>query len=79
MIVTRAVTQASDSGAVDSGILCSEILLGVNVIRKIKGDDSRCLLTNVNHVRSPMVPVMAAKKLGLSAAVNFIHDIRKVF
>lgn len=78
LIVTRAVTQASNAGPLDSNILSSEILLGVNVIRRVEGDDNRCLMINVNHLRSPMVPMMIAKKLGLTAACGFIDDIRKL-
>jgi hypothetical protein len=37
---------------------------------------NRCLMINVNHMKSPMVPSMVAKTVGLSAAVNFIADIR---
>lgn len=37
---------------------------------------NRCLMINVNHLKSPMIPNMLAKKVGLSAAVNFLTDIR---
>jgi len=37
---------------------------------------NRCLLINVNHVKSSMVPNMLAKKVGLKAALSFILDIR---
>jgi hypothetical protein len=75
LVVSRAVTQANH-GVFDPNILLSEILMGVNVIRKVEGDDNRCLMINVNHIRSPMIPMMIAKKIGLSAAVNFINDLR---
>jgi hypothetical protein len=77
LLVSRAVTQASH-GVFDPNILLSEILMGVNVIRKVEGDENRCLMINVNHIRSPMIPMMIAKKIGLSAAVNFINDLRKL-
>jgi len=42
-----------------------------------KGDlANRCLMISVNHLKSPMVPNMLAKKVGLSAALNFMSDIR---
>ncbi|KAL3758800.1 hypothetical protein ACHAWU_008785, partial [Discostella pseudostelligera] len=42
-----------------------------------KGDlANRCLMINVNHMKSPLVPSMVAKTVGLSAAINFISDIR---
>jgi hypothetical protein len=56
--------------------LTSEILLGVNIIKRIEGDDNRCLMMCVNHIRSPMVPMMIAKRIGLQAAINFYHDLR---
>jgi hypothetical protein len=77
LIVTRAVHTPEDSSLPPSTALRSEILMGVNLLRKIQGsEDSRCLMINVNHLRSPMVPMMIAKKLGLSSAVNFLNDIR---
>lgn len=75
LLVSRAVTQA-DHGVFEPNILRSEILMGVNMIRKLQGDENRCLMINVNHIRAPMVPMMIAKKIGLSAAVNFINDLR---
>ena len=42
-----------------------------------KGDlSNRCLLITVNHIKSAMIPKMIAKRVGLSAAVNFVLDIR---
>lgn len=77
LIASRAVTQAKESGDVEDGtILSSEILMGVNVIRNIYGEENRALMINVNHIRSPMVPMFIAKKIGLSAAEGFIHDMR---
>ena len=37
---------------------------------------NRCLMINVHHMKSPMVPNMLAKKVGLSAASSFVMDIR---
>lgn len=39
---------------------------------------NRCLMICVNHLKSPMIPNMLAKKVGLSASVNFIADIRQL-
>jgi hypothetical protein len=37
---------------------------------------NRCLMINVVHVKSPIIPNMLAKKVSLSAAASFISDIR---
>lgn len=77
VIVTRAVAHADDAEvAEDPKIIHSEMLMGLNVIRAVEGEPDRCILINLNHLRSPMIPMMMAKRLGLSAAVNFINDIR---
>jgi hypothetical protein len=79
LIVSRAVTQASDAAStVGFDVLRSEILMGVNVIKNIKGCDERCLLINVNHIRTPMVPLFVGKRLGLAAAPGFFRDLRNV-
>jgi hypothetical protein len=77
LVVTRAVHHPEEEGL--SNVIKSEILMGVNLIRKIEGaEDSRCLMINVNHIRSPMIPMMIAKRIGVSAAVGFVNDIRAV-
>jgi hypothetical protein len=77
-LVSRAVTSsASDAAARLAGTLQSEILLSVNIIKRIQNNPQQCLLVTVNHIRSPMVPMMIAKRIGLTAAVNFIQDVRK--
>lgn len=77
VIVSRAISLADDVDApVDPKILYSEMLMGLNIIRAIEGEPGRCVLINLNHLRSPMIPVMLAKRLALGAAVNFINDIR---
>jgi hypothetical protein len=91
-IVTRAVTPPEENAALDNNdnascnsssntnslanALQSEILLGVNIIKRIEGDENRCLMMCVNHIRSPMVPMMIAKRIGLQAAQYFYHDLR---
>lgn len=37
---------------------------------------NRCLMINVVHVKSPIIPNILAKKVSLSAAASFITDIR---
>ena len=76
LIVTRAVHYPGEDEK-SGNILKSEILMGVNLIRKVEGaEDSKCLMINVNHIRSPMVPIAVAKRIGVSAAIGFINDIR---
>ena len=74
MIVTRAVHHPNEQ--VGGNSIHSEILIGVNLIRKIQGSENQCLMINVNHIRSPMVPMMIAKRIGVTAAVGFINDVR---
>jgi hypothetical protein len=78
LIVTRAIHQpGEDDHTTLASVIKSEILMGVNLIRKVEGqEDSKCCMINVNHIRSPMVPMMVAKRLGVSSAVGFMNDIR---
>ncbi|KAL3801055.1 hypothetical protein HJC23_002348 [Cyclotella cryptica] len=106
IIVGRAVCPPDDPEKTSKGVMRSEILLNVHIIRKFKpkkkgisekrgkGDSrsvvsgssgrpasqrelaNRCLMINVSHLKSPMVPTIMAKKMGLSAAASFISDIR---
>jgi hypothetical protein len=78
MIVNRAVHDTEDGDKGPTNIIKSEVLLGVNLIRKIEGSDNRCIMLNVNHMKSPMVPMMLAKKIGMSAAIGFVNDIRSI-
>lgn len=78
LIVSRAVTQAEEAINSDGKVLRSEILMGVNIIRNVEGDENRAVMINVNHIRSPMVPMVIAKKIGLSAAVGFFNDLRSL-
>ena len=78
LLVSRAVTHPSDVGAASFDVLRSEILMGVNVIRKIEGHDDKCFMVNVNHIRTPMVPLFLGKRLGLAAAPGFIRDLRTI-
>mmetsp|Transcript_8960 Transcript_8960/g.20184 ORF Transcript_8960/g.20184 Transcript_8960/m.20184 type:complete len:444 (+) Transcript_8960:265-1596(+) len=77
VIASRAIAHAGDTEAVvDPKEIHSEMLMGLNIIRAVEGEPDRCILINLNHLSSPMIPMMFAKRLGLSAAVNFINDIR---
>lgn len=76
-IVSRAIVDTEHAEAVgDPKIVQSEMLMGLNVLRAIDGEPDRCIMINLNHFSSPMIPMMLAKRMGLSAAVNYINDIR---
>ena len=75
LIVSRGVHRP-DEEVVSSG-LKSEIVIGVNLIVDFDDDDhDRCLMINVNHIFSPMVPLYIAKRVATSTAHGFINDIR---
>eukprot|EP00542_Grammatophora_oceanica_P014462 CAMPEP_0194045366 /NCGR_PEP_ID=MMETSP0009_2-20130614/16721_1 /TAXON_ID=210454 /ORGANISM="Grammatophora oceanica, Strain CCMP 410" /LENGTH=423 /DNA_ID=CAMNT_0038690205 /DNA_START=302 /DNA_END=1573 /DNA_ORIENTATION=- len=76
LLISRAVHHGAPS-ILDSNIIRSEILMGLNVIRSIEGEPNQSFMINVNHIRSPLIPFFVAKKLGLSAASNFIVDMRE--
>ena len=79
VVASRAVSHADNSETQnDHKVIHSEMLMGLNIIRAVKGDQQRCVLINVNHLMSPMIPMFMARKLGLSSAVNFINDIRSL-
>jgi hypothetical protein len=77
VVVSRAIAHAEDVEAVeDPKVILSEMLLGLNIIRSVDGESDRCILISLTHLRSPVIPMMMAKRLGMSSAVNFINDIR---
>lgn len=76
-MVTRAVTLPEDKEDLANS-LKSEILLGATILKKIEGHENKTLFISINHLRSPMVPTIIAKRIGLSAAANFIGDLRGV-
>lgn len=79
VVASRAISHADDAEAgADPKVIHSEMLMGLNIIRAVEGEPNRCVLINVNHLMSPMIPMFMAKKLGLSSAVNFINDIRSL-
>jgi len=80
LIVSRGVHRPGSEDAVadsSSGSAKSEIVIGVNLIVDFDdADHDRCLMINVNHIRSPMVPLYIAKKIAVSTAGGFINDLR---
>jgi hypothetical protein len=104
IIVARAITPADDVNKKEKGVMRSEVLLNVHIIRRLtckkasssssicsgksvsssnsgrvaskKDLASRCLMITVSHVRSPLIPKILQKRIGLSAAANFLTDIR---
>lgn len=63
----------------DQYIRC-EMLLGVNLIRALDGDnDGKCELTTVTHFFTPGAPTFGARQFGMKAAANFIRDLQKQF
>lgn len=79
VVASRAVSHNDDAeAAADPKVIHSEMLMGLNIIRAVDGEPDRCVLINVNHLMSPMIPKFMANKLGLSSAVNFINDIRSL-
>jgi hypothetical protein len=59
----------------------SEILLGVNLLEPIPGDDDdedSCVFTAVNHMYSSAVPTVLAERVGVKSAIKFVKDMRKL-
>jgi hypothetical protein len=81
LIVSRAVHRPEEESSLASSVK-TEIVMGVNLIVDFDssgdGGTERCLMVNVNHMYSPMIPMYIAKKLGLSTARKFIDDIRAI-
>lgn len=106
IIVSRNVFPAEDAEKSGKGMMRSEVLLNVHLIRKFKPQKKgissrknksdgrsvitsasgksasarelvdRCLMINVSHLKSPIIPSVIAKKMGSAAAASFINDIR---
>jgi len=83
LVVSRSIWETchvppSAAANISSGdVNRSEMLLGVNLIRAL--DESSCEFTTVTHVSSSNVPMWIAKKVGLTAASNFIRDIKALY
>jgi len=74
LIVSRAVTLSNEK--IDPK--ASEILLNVNLIKKIDGVVGKCEMINMNHGNSPMIPTFLVKKLGADGAISFLNNIRSL-
>ena len=86
ILATRAVSGEQRLRAFQNNdehdVLKSEILMGVTIIKRLccegnPENKNRCLMITVNHISSPMVPMMIAKRIGLKSAANFFYDLRK--
>lgn len=75
LIVSRAVHRPGKDD-----VSTTEIVMGVNLILDFDtdGGEERCLMINVNHLRSSNVPMYVAKKLAVTSAQKFINDIREL-
>jgi hypothetical protein len=77
LIVTRSVSSRSDSATPASA---SEILLSVNLLLPASGPPGRgpcTMVVTVNHIHSPLIPMMLAKRIGVQAASNFLMDLKQ--
>lgn len=74
LVVSRAVPGIADPEVAD--LPRNDILFGVNLLQDISPNE--CLMTAFTHVYSPSIPKMLAQKVGVSSAINFVKDIRKV-
>lgn len=74
LVVSRAVPGVADPEVAD--LPRNDILLGVNLLQDLGPDE--CLMTAFTHVYSPSIPKVLAKKVGVSSAINFVKDIRKL-
>ena len=77
LIVSRAVHRPEEESST-SDSMKTEIVMGVNLIVDFDSDDGtdQCLMVNVHHMRSPMVPMYIAKKIAVTSAHKFINDVR---
>jgi hypothetical protein len=74
LVVSRAVPGMIDEDLAD--LPRNDILLGVNLLQDLGPNE--CLMTAFTHVFSPSIPKMLAQKLGVSSAIKFVKDIRRV-
>mmetsp|Transcript_8640 Transcript_8640/g.21254 ORF Transcript_8640/g.21254 Transcript_8640/m.21254 type:complete len:476 (-) Transcript_8640:92-1519(-) len=82
LIVYRSVHRPEEETVASS--MKTEIVMGVNFIVDFDDNDQdgtssgsqKCLMININHMRSPMVPMYIAKKVAVTTAHKFINDIR---
>lgn len=73
IIVTRAVSRDSSG----EGGASSEILLGANHIKSVKGKPGKSEITCISHVLVPMVPSFLSSKIAFQGANDFLSGIRQ--
>mmetsp|Transcript_14567 Transcript_14567/g.35203 ORF Transcript_14567/g.35203 Transcript_14567/m.35203 type:complete len:434 (-) Transcript_14567:179-1480(-) len=81
LVCNRAIYNSKQPEDEPANVINSEVLLGVNLIRHLRDKEgqilpNKCVMTNVNHMRSPKIPMMIAKKIGTSAAIGYLNDFR---
>mmetsp|Transcript_17228 Transcript_17228/g.24254 ORF Transcript_17228/g.24254 Transcript_17228/m.24254 type:complete len:324 (-) Transcript_17228:186-1157(-) len=72
--VSGPVTQEEES----KPSVQNEVLLNVHLLKAVEGNPNQTDMININHLKSPLVPMMVAKKVGLASASGFLHDIRSL-
>lgn len=77
MVVARTVSGHVASGGKKPTVL-NEVLLNVHILYPVKGSPNQTDMVNINHLKSPLVPAMVAKKVGLVSATCFMNDIRSL-
>ncbi len=75
VIVSRTVHRPEKEGGDGAA---TEVVMGVNLVVDFDTDNGaeRCIMINVNHMRSPGVPLYIARKIAVTTAQKFINDIR---
>jgi hypothetical protein len=86
LIVTRSVSIRHDGAAAASLAplplsSSSEILLSVNLLLPMSDradhPGASTIVITVNHIHSPLIPMMLAKRIGVQAAGNFLLDLKQ--
>mmetsp|Transcript_3432 Transcript_3432/g.5181 ORF Transcript_3432/g.5181 Transcript_3432/m.5181 type:complete len:276 (+) Transcript_3432:55-882(+) len=73
-------TSADGSSGGDTNFIRSEMLLGVNLIRELHGEDEgKSELTTITHFFTPGTPTFGARQFGMKASGGFIRDIQSNF
>lgn len=68
-----------DDGEINTEAIRSEMLLGINILRPVKENKETTEFTNISLMYSSIVPMLVAKKIGLTSVGNFMKDIQAVF
>jgi hypothetical protein len=87
LIVTRSVSNHRDgASSSSSSSSLSEILLSVNLLLPVgdgeaqpvgRGCAPRTLMITVNHIYSPLIPTLLAKRIGVQAAASYLADLKQ--